>query len=476
MEKDGWSIDDGSYFSILVSLKNQKLVSDATQLTQFVSRKKEEAIVSTIVNAIVGVDDFWENEVANIGLVLSDSAVVEVLRELKTHRCPSKALEFFRWVERRNPLDYKHGSSSYNLMLRVLVMNDSSEDFWAMLTEMQLKGIELDIDTYVKILRIFMKNKRLEDAVSLYEHMMDSPYEPAIHDCGLLLRQISLYDTPNLDLVSRVVSKYEAKGHTKFKIVYDGILRSLTKHGSFEKASEVIEKMKSEGFEPDNITYSQLVFGLCKFNRLDDACKVLDTLELSGCLPDVTTWTVLIEGYFSKGEVDSALSCLTNMVSKNCEPDGMLLDVTVKGLCKANRVTDAHVLFLKMGECSRNNNLKPRQATFKHLIEKLLDERKLEEALELLILMKKHKLPPFAEPFPPYISKFGTVNNAMDFLRHLNSKDSPSPPAYLILFKAFFKEGRFSEAQDLLYKSPHHIRKYSAITKLFGSLESKNSI
>lgn len=317
-----------------------------------------------------------------------------------------------------------------------------------------------------------MKKKMLEDAVSLYEHMMNNPCEPAILDCGLLLRQISLSDPPDLELVSRVVFKYEAKGHTKSKIVYDGILRSLTKCGSFEEASEVVEKMKSEGFEPDNITYSQLVFGLCKSNRLDEACKVLDTMELSGCLPDVTTWTVLIQGHFSKGEVDSALCCLTNMVSKNYEPDGELLDITVKGLCKVNRVTDAHVLFLKMGERSRNNNLKPRQATFKFLIEKLLEERKLKEALELLILMKKHKLPPFADLFPPYISKFGTVSDAMDFLRHLNSKDSPSPSAYLILFKAFFKEGRFSEAQDLLYKSPHHIRKYSDITKLFGSLKS----
>ncbi|GMP33877.1 hypothetical protein CsSME_00007002 [Camellia sinensis var. sinensis] len=67
------------------------------------------------------------------------------------------------------------------------------------------------------------------------------------------------------------------------------------------------------------------------------------------------------------------------------------------------------------------------------------------------------------------------VEDAVDFLKALTVKEHPSVSAYLHVFKAFFQEGRHSEAKDLLYKCPHHIRKHVAICSLFGSAKSSSA-
>nr|CAD1824475.1 unnamed protein product [Ananas comosus var. bracteatus] len=248
---------------------------------------------------------------------------------------------------------------------------------------------------------------------------------------------------PDLELVYRVVRKYESAGYSLSKAVYDGIHRSLTSNGRFGEAEEIVEKMRSEGFEPDNITYSQLVYGLCKARRFDDAYKVFDEMEAAGCVPDLKTWTVLIQGHCTAGEVDKGLECLARMIEKNCEADADVLDILVKGLCGKSKAEGAYNLFDEMVERAR---LRPSK-TFRR----------------------------FADPFPPYIAKFGTIDDARQFLKALTVNNYPSPAAYLNVFKAFFDEGRYSEAQDLLFKCPHHIRKHADISKLFGSIKPENS-
>ncbi|KAF5184634.1 Pentatricopeptide repeat-containing protein [Thalictrum thalictroides] len=124
------------------------------------------------------------------------------------------------------------------------------------------------------------------------------------------------------------------------------------------------------------------------------------------------------------------------MLEKNFEADADLLEVLVSGLCSKGRVDSAYTLVTEM----------------------------------------KQKYPPFPEPFEDFISKFGTVDDAKEFLTALSVTQYPSFSAYLHLLKAFFKEGRQSEARDLLYKCPHHIRNHADVSILFASPKEGNVI
>ncbi|CAL5375022.1 unnamed protein product [Camellia sinensis] len=474
MEELGFYIDETTYLTILGVLRNSKMATDATAWTQLYNRMAKENDLNGVVKKVVQVvtQSDWcgevERELGEMKISVSDDLLLTVLKDLRGY--PLKTLRFFKWVS--ECLGFEHNSVTYNAIARVLGQGDSIAEFWSTVREMKGLGHEMDIDTYIKISRQFQKNKMLKDAVELYELMMDSPYKPLVQDCSVLLRTIAVSGSPDMDLVFRVVKKHEAAGNSLTKSNYDGIHRSLTSIGRFDEAKKIVEAMKNAGYEPDNITYSQLVFGLCKARRLEEACKVLDVMEASRCVPDLKTWTILIQGHCAANEVDKALFCFAKMMEKTFDADGDLLDVMISGFLSQNRIDGANKLLVEMVSKA---HLRPWQATYKNLIQKLLEIKKLEEALNLLHLMKKHNYPPFPEPFVQYISKFGVVEDAVDFLKALTVKERPSVSAYLHVFKAFFQEGRHSEAKDLLYKCPHHIRKHVAICSLFGSAKSSSA-
>ncbi|XP_042379158.1 pentatricopeptide repeat-containing protein At3g48250, chloroplastic-like [Zingiber officinale] len=472
MRDAGHAIDQGTYLTLLANFKKHKLPHEPNALSKYYRRTAKEAAseasVSAAATAILESENWNDEEGKKLDLIFSEATVSKVLREVRDR--PEKALDFFRLAERRS--DYEHGSVAYNALIRVMAREESMGQFWSLIQEMKDKGHELDIDTYVKVSRHFIKHKMMNAAVELYELMMDGPYKPAIQDCGILLRQIALSGAPDLDLVHRVVRKYEASGYSLSKVVYDGIHRSLTTIGKFDDANEILERMKLDGYEPDNITYSQLVFGLCKAKRLDDARNVLDVMEIAGCIPDVKTWTILIQGHCNAGEVEKAQELFAKMIEKNCEADGDVLDVMVRGLCSKNMADAGYRLFYEMVERA---HMKPWQETYKFLIQQLLRSGMLEEALKLLRSMMVHRFPPYSAPFPFYISRHGTIEDAKEFLKALTMNNYPSPMVYLQVFQSLFEEGRYSEAQDILFKCPHHVRKHSDISKLFGSIKTEKA-
>ncbi|KAL6182506.1 hypothetical protein ACLB2K_043925 [Fragaria x ananassa] len=441
MRDEGFYIDAQTYLSILELLKTGKMDADVLAFKHFYERMIQENAgdedVKKVVDVVLGAEwsDKVEKELGEIDVELSEKFVVRVLRDLRV--CPLKALR--------------------------LVQLGS----FGVIEEMKVAGQELDLDTYIKLSRQFQKSKMVEDAVKLYELMMDGPYKP-VQDVSMLLRSISATERPDMDLVFRVVKKFESAGFTLSKAVYDGIHRSLTNLGRFDEAEDTLIAMRNTGFEPDNITYSQVVFGLCKAKKLDEACKLLDDMEENGCVPDIKTWMILIQGHCAANEIDNALICFAKMMEKECKADADLLDVLINGLIKQAKVDGAYKLLIEMLNTA---HVRPWQATFKNLIQNLLGARKLEEAMELLCLMKKQGYPPYPEPFVGYISKFGSVEDASEFFKALSVKEYPSNAAYVHVFKSFFKEGRHSEAKDLLYKCPHHIRKLGEVRKLFGATE-----
>ncbi|KAK3166615.1 hypothetical protein QOZ80_1AG0048110 [Eleusine coracana subsp. coracana] len=470
MEEAGHSVDEGTYHAALAAFKNANLIADYASLTAHFKKAREEAKadtpISTAADAVRAHDaSDLDDKLQAIQLPLTEAAVAKVLSKLKDH--PIKALAFFRWAGRHK--GYTHGSVAYNAMARVLGREESVQEFWELIHEMKARGMHVDIDTYVKLSRNFQKRHVLKEAVELYELMMDGPFKPSQMDAPLIIRRISLAPSPDIDLVNRVVRKFETVWEIKTKELFDGIHRALTSNGRFDEAAEIVERMKAEGHHPDNITYSQLIYGLCRVNRLEDACKVFDEMEAQGCVPDLKTWTILIRGHCDGGDVDKALQFLTEMIEKKMDADANLLDVIVKALCGQDKIDAAYALFVELVD---KGHLKPWRGTYKHLIDDLLRFKKLEEALALLRSMKTRKLPPYADPFPSHIAKYGTFEDGKEFLKALSMNKCPSHGAYLHVFKSFFQEGRYSEAQDLFYKCPVHIRRQRDIIKLFESIKS----
>ncbi|EPS62186.1 hypothetical protein M569_12607 [Genlisea aurea] len=469
MKEKGYYIDEETFTTLLSLFRSSKMSNEATALRHFYSRLVQENAMDDEVKEVVDVvggGDHWgekvEAKLREMNIAVSDNLVLRILKQLRGQGCAVKAYRFFKWIESSS--DFEHTTVTYNGVLRILCREESIDEFWNVFSEMNAAGFRLDIDTYVKVSRSFQKNAMFEDGVKLYEHMMDSPYKPSVSECNYLLQALSRHGSPDLGLIDRVIEKFVAGGNSLSKTLYDGIHRSLTRLGKFEEAEGIVEKMRENGFEPDNVTYSQLVFGLCKFDRFDEAAGVLESMEKWGCKPDIMTWTILIRGHFKGGETDKAMLHFARMMEKGFDPDADLLEAIVDELSKKSRAPDAFRLLVELAEKLK---LRPWQSTFKNLIQQLLDGRRFEEAVRLLAMMKRQNYPPHCEPFVDYVSKFGSVDDALEFLSSLTVKEYPSISSYRHVFGAFLNENRHSEAKDLLFRCPHHVRKHPAVCSLF---------
>ncbi|KAL5064572.1 hypothetical protein RYX36_026309 [Vicia faba] len=472
MKKKGFYLDRMTYTTILEGFRREKMNRDFACLKTFFKRMLRENARQSVFTKVVGVisgsewGDEVMNELAELKIKYSVSFVIRVLKELRI--CPLKAYKFFHWVGKQS--GYQQNSVTYNAVARVLARPASVDKFWSVLEEMKSVNHELDIDTYMNIEMQFVKNLMMEDAVKLYEVMMNGPYEPSARDCCVLLNAIATSDLPNSELVFRVSKKYESAGHTLTKEIYDGIHKCLTSAGKFDEAENIVKAMRNAGYEPDNTTYSQVVFGLCKMKRFEEAGKLLEEMESSGCIPDNKTWSILIQGLCAANEVEKALLCLATMAEKGCDADTDAIGVLVNSFLSQEKIDNAYKFLVEM---VRNHNASPRQCTYERLIENLLGIGKIEDAIDLLCLMRKHNYSPVIKPIVQYLSKSGTVEDAEKFLKAWRKKNPLSHSAYLHVFESFVGEGRLPEAKDLLCKCPSHIRKRKQVSEFFALVENQ---
>ncbi|XP_027124061.2 pentatricopeptide repeat-containing protein At3g48250, chloroplastic-like [Coffea arabica] len=466
-KRKGIYIGQKTYLDIYSDLRRLKRDDDATELQLFYENMVFQNAIKGVAKMVAQNLDWGselERKLGEMRIWVQENFVLGVLKELKGKGLPLKALSFFKWVG--ESLGFEHNNATYNRILRILCTEETIMEFWSIFEEMKDAGYVIDSDTYVEVMLEFQKSKMVKDAVELFEYRMDTPFKYLEGECGLLFNVISSTSNPDLDLMFRVVKKYEAAGYCLLKSDYEGIHRCLTSAGKFDEAEKIIQTMRRAGYNQCDVTYRQLIFGLCKAGRLEEACEVVDMMEAQGYIPGIKTWIALTKGYCDVNGVDKALPWFGILVKKGFDANAGLLDFLVYGFLKEKRVIGAYELDMEMvGKA----HMIPWHATFRNLIEELLGERRLEEALNLLRLMMKQDYRPYREPFVQYISKFGSVEDAWEFLMALSKKTYPSLLACQRVFKSFFNEGRHCEAKELLLKCPDHISRRPAICTLFGS-------
>ncbi|KAK4833868.1 hypothetical protein QYF36_012618 [Acer negundo] len=421
--------------------------------------------VCQIIRTGVWGDDV-EGRLKDMNVTFSTNLVKFVVENLGDE--PSKALIFFRWVE--EGCSVKHDEMSYNSMARVLGREDCIDRFWKVVDEMRSKGYEMEMETYVMVLGRFCKRKMVKDAVDLYEFAMAGKNKPSVSCCTFLLRKIVVGKQLDMKLFSKVVSVFTGNGNVLTYSILNAVLKSLTGVGRFGDCNKILKAMEEGGFVASDNARGKIVFGLSSASKNDEAREFMDNIEASGSALGYKTWVSLIEGHCVAGDLDVASDCFERMIEKErAFSAGLAFDVLVNAYCSKNRAIDACKLTL---DYVSKSELKPCHTTYKELIKKLLVQGGFKDALNLLGLMKSHGFPPFVDPFVEYVSKSGTGDDAIAFLKAMTSKRFPSTSVVLRLFESFYQAGRHNQAQDFLSKCPGYIRNHADVLDLFCSKKS----
>ncbi|TKY64992.1 Pentatricopeptide repeat-containing protein [Spatholobus suberectus] len=253
----------------------------------------------------------------------------------------------------------------------------------------------------------------------------------------------------------------------------DAVLKSLTSVGRTGEWNKVLKEMEDCGFVASGNLQSKIAFKLSAAGKKEQAHEFVNRIEESGSNPDHKTWESLIQGHCVAGNLDKAFDSFKEMVEKEgIASAGYTFDVLMNSYCQMNRAVDACKILCRL---VNEKQLKPWHSTYKLLVTKLLVQGGFADALNILGLMKTQGFPPFTDPFVEHLSKCGSGDDAVLFLKAMTSKRFPSTSVFLRMFEAFFKHGRHEEAHNFLSKCPRYIRNHADILNLFCSMNSKEA-
>ncbi|KAG6719374.1 hypothetical protein I3842_03G002500 [Carya illinoinensis] len=473
MKQRGYGISKGVQNKVLEKFEKDGFGSDVEKLRDvYASGSMDNSVekvclrVCKIVRSEVWGDDL-ERRLQELSVIYSSDMVKMVLQKVGVE--PMKALIFFRWVEESGL--FKHNEQTYNAMARVLGREDCIDRFWKVVDEMRSNGYEMEYETYVKVLGRFCKRKMIKDAVDLYEFAMAGAHKPSVNCCTFLLRKVAVGRQFDMHLFSRVVMIFTESGNVMKNSMLDAVLKSLASVGRFRECNKVLKAMKEGGFAANHHLQSKIVFRLSSSGKKEEASELMENLEKSGSNLDHRTWASFIEGHCVAGDLDKAYDCFQNMVEKEgVSSSGYAFNILVNSYCQKNRAIDACKHLVDLVSVKR---LKPWHTTYQKLINKLLVQGGFKDALNLLGLMKNQGFPPYVDPFIKFVSKSGTGDDAIAFLKQMTSKRYPATSVFLHMFEAFFKSGRHTEAQNMLSKCPGYIRNHADVLNLFCSSPSR---
>ncbi|XVF15090.1 hypothetical protein REPUB_Repub09cG0119400 [Reevesia pubescens] len=476
MKKKGYGISGGVRDRVAVKFEKEGLESDLERLRGVFASGSVDDSVEKVCSRVCKIirSDLWgddvEKRLRDLNVTFSNELVKMVLENLASE--PAKTLIFFRWIEECGLL--KHDEQSFNAMARALGREDCIDRFWKVVDEMKSFGFEMEMGTYVKVLGCFCKRKMIKEAVDLYEFAMAGSNKPSVSCCSFLLRKLAVSKELDIRLFSRVVRIFTESGNVLTDSMVDAILRSLTSVGRLGECNKVLKVMEQGGFVVGGNLQSKITFRLASAGKKDETAEFIDHVQASNTNLDHKAWASLIEGCSAAGDLETALAHFENMVEKEgVSHAGYAFEWLVYSYCSRKRAMDACKLLNKYVS---ENHLRPWHATYKELIRKLLAQGGFKDALNLLGLMRDHGFPPFVDPFIEYVSKSGSSDDAIAFLKTMTSKRFPSMSVVLRVFEAFLKAARQNEAQDLLSKCPGYVRNNADVLNLFFSMKSNQVV
>ncbi|XP_038982789.1 pentatricopeptide repeat-containing protein At3g02490, mitochondrial-like [Phoenix dactylifera] len=468
MKKKGFGLSKDAYLKVSESFKEKEMEKDFNLLKEICFLNSHENVVGRMCSQICKIlrqedesSEIIQKKLEDLGVSLSSDLVVAVLERISSY--PKKALRFFRWVEEDG--SFKIDGRVYNAMARVLGREDCVEEFCDVLHKIRNGRYQLEPETYIKVLERFLERKMSAEAVNLYAFVLDSSEKPSPRDFILLLRKIVVSKDPELNLITRVVRTFINAGNSMEGSVLGTVLKSLSSVGKLGECDKILKAMEEGGFVADSSVHDRVVVGLVNSGRFDDALEYLDNGEKSGYSLDPKTWASLVQKHSLAGELDKALQCFYKMIErKDGENVGCAIEVLVNGFYQKDRAKDAYKI---LKDLVTKKNVEPWHTTYNFLIESLISQGYIKEACSLLGLMKTHGYPPFIDPFIGYISKSGTVDDALSFLKAMTVKEFPSKTVYLHMFEELLKAGRHQVAHGILSKSPGCVRNHADVLDLF---------
>ncbi|KAK2658729.1 hypothetical protein Ddye_005262 [Dipteronia dyeriana] len=209
------------------------------------------------------------------------------------------------------------------------------------------EGVKMNAIAYNSVLDAFCKNGKFDEALRLFDRMMNEHKPP---------RRL----TVNLG---------------SFNVMVDGYCGE----GRFEEAVEVFRKMGEYRCNPDGLSFNNLIDQLCKNGLLAEAEMLYGEMGEKGVNPDEYTYGLLLDTCFKENRIDDGATYFRKMIDLGLRPNLVVYNRVVDELVKVGKVDEAKSFFDTMVK-----KLKMDDASYKFMMKTFGDVGKLDEMLKIV--------------------------------------------------------------------------------------------
>ncbi|KAG6384496.1 hypothetical protein SASPL_155687 [Salvia splendens] len=213
-----------------------------------------------------------------LAFFLSIVATNCLLNGLSKMDCLGKCWEVHREMLR---IQIRPNACTVNIFAHILCNEGHTDKVNEFLERMEEEGFDLDIVTYNMLVDGYCKNRRLKDAIYLYNIMFTRGMIPD------LIRPFAAKSL--LDHMSQ-------NGYVPNAEVYNELICSLSRGKFVEEALELKIEMVSKGLKPKISAYGAIIGGMCELRRSMEDLSLMQEMIESGLPLDIQICRSLVYG------------------------------------------------------------------------------------------------------------------------------------------------------------------------------------
>lgn len=337
------------------------------------------------------------------------------------------------------------------------------EKAFQIMKEMMRKGFVPDASTYYKVITFLCQANKVDKALLLFEEMKRAGVNPDVYTYTILIDGFC-----KAGLIEQARSWFDemtSAGCSPTVVTYTALLHAYLKSKQLLQANDIFHRMVDDACYPNAVTYSALIDGLCKAGEVQKACEIYakligasDNVEtdfyfenkgVDTISPNVITYGALVDGLCKAQKVADAHELLDSMLSAGCEPNQIVYDALIDGFCKVGKIDNAQEVFLRMTKCG----YLPSVHTYTSLIDRMFKDGRLDLAMKVLSQMLKDSCSPNVVTYTAMVDglcKIGETEKALNLLSLMEKKGcSPNVVTYTALIDGLGKAGKVDASLKL---------------------------